>query len=58
MGWGVPVRWIWTGSERMEFSDRYNVRRNSLYEEQDAGVQVLELLLSQMMLPIEPAAAA
>jgi hypothetical protein len=46
---GMPVKWLWTGEERMgKFDDKYPVRNITLYEEFSRPVQtrVLKLLLS------------
>ncbi len=48
LGFGVPVRWVWRGRERVgRLQDRWPVRAVTIYEEQHPQVQakVLELLL-------------
>jgi hypothetical protein len=47
-GWGVSVKWVWTGDKRLgQINDKYNVRRLTLYEEHNFEIQkkVLDLLL-------------
>jgi hypothetical protein len=49
-GWGVSVRWVWTGDERLgQIKDKYNVRSLTLYEEYNFEIQkkVLGLLLGK-----------
>ena len=49
LGTGMPVKWIWTGEERLgQFDDKYPVRNITLYEEfsQEVQKRVLKLLLS------------
>lgn len=49
LGWGVAVRWVWRGEERIgQFEDKYPVRSITLYEEYNPRVQerVIDLLLS------------
>jgi hypothetical protein len=47
-GWGVSVKWVWTGDKRLgQINDKYNVRRLTLYEEHNFEIhkKVLDLLL-------------
>lgn len=49
-GTGVPVKWLWTGEERLgQFDDKYPVRNITLYEEFNRKIQarVIKLLLSR-----------
>jgi len=49
LGWGIPVRWVWQGEERIgPLEDKYPVRSITLYEEYNPAIQerVIELLLS------------
>jgi hypothetical protein len=49
LGTGMPVKWVWTGEERLgKFDDKYPVRNITLYEEFNPQVQkrVIDLLLS------------
>jgi hypothetical protein len=49
LGWGVPVRWVWQGEERIgQLEDKYPVRSITLFEEYNPTVQehVIELLLA------------
>lgn len=32
-GFGVGVKWIWVGEGKVQFDDKYNVHRNTFYEE-------------------------
>ena len=51
LGTGIPVKWIWTGEEKLgKFDDKYPVRNITLYEEFSRKVQmrVLKLLLSKV----------
>jgi len=48
LGTGIPVKWLWTGDERLgQFDDKYPVRNITLYEEYSRPIQqsVLKLLL-------------
>lgn len=33
LGFGVPIKWLWQGNQVVNFSDKYNVHQNTLYEE-------------------------
>jgi hypothetical protein len=49
LGTGIPVKWLWTGDERLgQLDDKYPVRNITLYEEFSRKIQtrVLKLLLS------------
>ena len=49
LGTGIPVKWVWTGEERLgKLDDKYPVRNITLYEEFSPQVQkkVIGLLLS------------
>jgi hypothetical protein len=36
----LRVKWVWTGNEELgKIQDKYNVRRNTLYEEHNPAVQ-------------------
>jgi hypothetical protein len=51
LGTGIPVKWVWTGEERLgQFNDRYPVRNITLYEEYSRSIQEseLKLLLSRL----------
>src|SRR5437867_11396802 len=40
LGTGMPVKWLWTGEERLgQFDDKYPVRNITLYEEFSRKVQ-------------------
>lgn len=48
LGTGVPVRWVWTGEERVgKLDDKWPVRSVTIYEEHHLEVQskIIELLL-------------
>jgi len=48
LGAGVPVRWVWTGEERIgKLDDKWPVRSVTIYEEYHPKVQskIIELLL-------------
>lgn len=50
LGTGMPVRWLWTGEERLgKFDDKYPVRNITLYEEFNRKIQsrILKLILSK-----------
>ncbi len=56
LGWGVPVRWVWQGEERIgALEDKYPVRSITLYEEYNPMVQerVIQLLLSTANLRLQ-----
>jgi hypothetical protein len=51
LGTCVPVRWVWTGEERIEkLDDKWPVRSVTIYEEHHPTVQskVINLLLQQL----------
>jgi hypothetical protein len=51
LGWGVQVRWIWRGEDRIGLlGDKYPVRGITLYEEYNPVVQerVIGLLLGEL----------
>lgn len=48
LGVGIPVRWVWTGEDRVgRLEDKYPVRNLTIYEEYNPEVQmrVIDLLL-------------
>lgn len=45
-GVGVGVKWIWQGDEKIQFDDKYNVHRNTFYEEFIPEVQ--DFILSKI----------
>lgn len=45
-GYGVSVKWIWVGESRVNFDDKYNVHRNTFYEEYVPDVQ--QFILSKI----------
>lgn len=50
LGAGVPVRWVWSGEERLgKLDDKWPVRSVTIYEEYHPEVQarVIELLLDK-----------
>jgi hypothetical protein len=51
LGTGIPVKWLWTGEERLgQLDDKYPVRNITLYEEFNRKIQtrVLKLMLSRL----------
>lgn len=54
LGWGVPVKWVWTGEEKVgRLSDKWPVRSVTIYEEHHPEVQtrVIDLLLGAPRIP-------
>ena len=50
LGSGIPVRWVWSGEERIgKLDDKWPIRTVTLYEEQHPQVQsrIISLLLDE-----------